>query len=73
MKVAVILPAAGLGTRMKPAEPGSPSSPRKQFLLLDGVPVVLHTIRKFVACPLVGQVVLALRPEDRPRVDELIA
>jgi 2-C-methyl-D-erythritol 4-phosphate cytidylyltransferase len=73
MKVAVILPAAGLGTRMKPAEPGSPSSPRKQFLLLDGVPVVLHTIRKFVACPLVSQVVLALRPEDRPRVDELIA
>jgi 2-C-methyl-D-erythritol 4-phosphate cytidylyltransferase len=72
MKVAVILPAAGLGTRMKPAEPGSQAAPRKQFLLLDGVPVVLHTIRKFVACPLVGQVVLALRPEDRPRVDELI-
>ncbi len=73
MKVAVILPAAGLGTRMKPADPGSPAAPRKQFLLLDGSPVVLHTIRKFVSCPLVSQVVLALRPEDRPRVDELIA
>ena len=73
MKVAVILPAAGLGTRMKPSEPGSQTAPRKQFLLLDGSPVVLHTIRKFVSCPLVNQVVLALRPEDRPRVDELIA
>ncbi len=73
MKVAVILPAAGLGTRMKPSEPGSQAAPRKQFLLLDGSPVVLHTIRKFVSCPLVNQVVLALRPEDRPRVDELIA
>lgn len=73
MKVAVILPAAGLGTRMKPGEAGSPTAPRKQFLLLDGVPVVVHTIRKFVACPLVGEVVLALRPEDRPKVDELIA
>lgn len=73
MKVAVILPAAGLGTRMKPGEAGSPTAPRKQFLLLDGVPVVVHTIRKFVACPLVSEVVLALRPEDRPKVDELIA
>jgi 2-C-methyl-D-erythritol 4-phosphate cytidylyltransferase len=73
MKVAAILPAAGLGTRMKPVEPGSAALPRKQFLLLDSVPVVLHTIRKFVACRLVDQVVLALRPEDRPMVDELIA
>lgn len=73
MKVAVILPAAGLGTRMKPGEAGSPAAPRKQFLLLDGVPVVVHTIRKFVACPLVSEVILALRPEDRPKVDELIA
>jgi 2-C-methyl-D-erythritol 4-phosphate cytidylyltransferase len=73
MKVAVILPAAGLGTRMKPSDAGSPAAPRKQFLLLDGVPVVVHTIRKFVACPLVSEVVLALRPEDRPKVDELIA
>lgn len=73
MKVAAILPAAGLGTRMKPAEPGSVTLPRKQFLLLDGVPVVLHTIRKFVSCRVVDQVILALRPEDRPKVDELIA
>jgi len=73
MKVAAILPAAGLGTRMKQSEPSSQALPRKQFLLLDGVPVVIHTIRKFVACPLVGEVVLALRPEDRPKVDELIA
>ena len=72
MKVAAILPAAGLGTRMKPGETGS-AAPRKQFLLLDSVPVVIHTIRKFVACPLVTEVVLALRPEDRPKVDELIA
>ncbi|MBA3975652.1 MAG: 2-C-methyl-D-erythritol 4-phosphate cytidylyltransferase [Candidatus Solibacter sp.] len=73
MKVAVILPAAGLGTRMKPGDAGSSTATRKQFLLLDGVPVVVHTIRKFVACPLVSEVVLALRPEDRPKVDELIA
>jgi 2-C-methyl-D-erythritol 4-phosphate cytidylyltransferase len=58
---------------MKPSDAGCSSAPRKQFLLLDGVPVVVHTIRKFVACPLVSEVVLALRPEDRPKVDELIA
>lgn len=73
MKVSVILPAAGLGTRMKPgaAEHAGPS--RKQFLLLDGSPIVLHTIRKFVDCPLIGEVVLALRADDIDRVAEVIS
>jgi 2-C-methyl-D-erythritol 4-phosphate cytidylyltransferase len=72
MNVTVILPAAGLGTRMKgqAADPATPS--RKQFLLLEGVPILLHTIRKFAACPLVGEVVIALRGEDLPRVQEVL-
>lgn len=72
MNVTVILPAAGLGTRMKgqAADPATPS--RKQFLLLEGSPILLHTIRKFVACPLVGEVVIALRGEDLARVEEVL-
>lgn len=64
MKVAVILPAAGLGTRMgrSPAERYGTS--RKQFMLLDGLPVIIHTLRKFTTCPLVSDIVIALRPED---------
>lgn len=68
MKVSVILPAAGLGTRMNPG-----GASRKQFMELDGEPVVLHTIRKFAACPEIGEVVLAVRAEDRERVEELLA
>lgn len=72
MKVTAILPAAGLGTRMKSggADPASPE--RKQFLLLDGSPIILHTIRRFVACPLITEVVLALRREDIARVQEIV-
>jgi 2-C-methyl-D-erythritol 4-phosphate cytidylyltransferase len=66
MKVFVIVPAAGLGTRM-----GSPSStkarkraPSKQFKELGGVPILLHTLRKFVASPEVYQIIVALRKDE---------
>jgi len=72
MKVAVILPAAGLGTRMgRPAAEKTGTS-RKQFMLLDGSPILLHTIRKFVACPAVEQIVVALRREDLDWVAEML-
>jgi 2-C-methyl-D-erythritol 4-phosphate cytidylyltransferase len=64
MKAAVILPAAGLGTRMGHGSAERTGTSRKQFMLLDGSPILLHTIRKFVACPPVGEIVVALRHED---------
>ncbi len=71
MKVSVILPAAGLGTRM--ARPGSTEkSGRKQFLSLDGTPVLIHTIRKFLLCPSVSEIIVALRQDDIAWVQELI-
>src|SRR5262249_31563417 len=36
----------------------------KQFMLLDGAPILLHTIRKFLLCPSVSEIVVALRAED---------
>lgn len=67
MKVAAILPAAGLGTRM------GHDLGRKQFLLLDGVPVLLHTLRKFLACPLVTEIVVTVRPDDLDFAHEILA
>lgn len=61
MKVSVILPAAGLGTRMGREKAGTS---RKQFMLLEGAPILIHTIRKFLRCPSVAEIVVALRPED---------
>jgi 2-C-methyl-D-erythritol 4-phosphate cytidylyltransferase len=61
MNVSVIIPAAGLGTRMGREKSGVS---RKQFMLLDGAPVLIHTIRKFLRCPSVKEIVIALRAED---------
>jgi len=72
MKVSVILPSAGLGTRMRGAAEHTGIS-RKQFMLLEGVPILIHTVRKFVACQHVHEVVIALRAEDMDWVRELLA
>src|SRR5712692_6261266 len=64
MKVSVILPAAGLGTRMGRTQPEKAGISRKPFMLLNGSPILLHTIRKFVACPSVTEIVVALRGDD---------
>ena len=73
MKVSVILPAAGLGTRMAKVQPEKTGTSRKQFMLLDGSPILLHTIRKFASCPSVTEIVVALRADDIAWVGELLA
>jgi 2-C-methyl-D-erythritol 4-phosphate cytidylyltransferase len=45
---------------------------RKQFMLLDGSPILLHTIRKFVACSLIDEIVVALRSDDMGWVGETL-
>ena len=72
MKVAVILPAAGLGTRMAKSQPDAGTHSRKQFLQLEGVPILLHTIRKFARCAAVGEIVVALRGDDIAWVQDLL-
>jgi 2-C-methyl-D-erythritol 4-phosphate cytidylyltransferase len=72
MKVTVILPAAGLGTRMGRAVPEKAGTSRKQFMLLEGSPILLHTIRKFASTPAVSEIVVALRPDDMEWVRELL-
>ena len=68
MKVFVIIPAAGLGTRMggltAGAKPARVTATSKQFAEIGGVPMLIHTLRKFEAVPEVSEIVLALRPDD---------
>jgi 2-C-methyl-D-erythritol 4-phosphate cytidylyltransferase len=73
MRVTVILPAAGLGTRMGRSVPEKAGTSRKQFMLLEGAPILVHTIRKFVSFPAVTDIVLALRAEDIDWVRQLLA
>jgi 2-C-methyl-D-erythritol 4-phosphate cytidylyltransferase len=72
MKVAVIIPAAGLGTRMSRSQPERSGISRKQFMLLDGVPIFVHTLRKFASCAAVNEIVIALRPDDREWVSSTV-
>ncbi|MBM3784841.1 MAG: 2-C-methyl-D-erythritol 4-phosphate cytidylyltransferase [Acidobacteria bacterium] len=72
MKVAVILPAAGLGTRMAKTQPDAAPASRKQFLQLEGVPILLHTIRKFARCASIHEIVVALRGDDVAWVQDLL-
>src|SRR4051812_49324654 len=72
MKVSVILPAAGLGTRMGRPQPEKAGISRKQFMLLDNQPILVHTVRKFVASPLVTEIIVAIRPEDLTWAGDLL-
>jgi len=63
MKVIVIIPAAGLGTRMSAAH-GGRKSKSKQFFELQGTPILVHTLRKFARCAAVSEIVVALRGSE---------
>lgn len=63
MKVIIIIPAAGLGTRMSAAQ-GGPKDKSKQFFELQGTPILVHTLRKFAQCDAVSEIVVALRKAE---------
>jgi 2-C-methyl-D-erythritol 4-phosphate cytidylyltransferase len=66
MKVVAIIPAAGLGTRMAsaPGARGKKPTASKQFTELGGTPILIHTLRKFVASPAVSEIYIALRENE---------
>jgi 2-C-methyl-D-erythritol 4-phosphate cytidylyltransferase len=69
MKVIVIIPAAGLGTRMAPMPSAMDSKtkrphPSKQFSDLAGTPILIHTLRKFAAVEAVSEIWIALRENE---------
>ncbi len=68
MSVFVIVPAAGIGTRMASAGPYP-----KQFLSLAGSPILLHSLRAFLAVPRITAIYVAVREPEQARVAELLA
>src|SRR5437899_3699556 len=64
-RIVAILPAAGLGTRMGAETP-------KQFLELDGTPIVIHSIRRIASCPLVTDIILATRADVVATLEERV-
>ncbi|MGA3264290.1 MAG: 2-C-methyl-D-erythritol 4-phosphate cytidylyltransferase [Terracidiphilus sp.] len=66
MQVFAILPAAGLGTRMAGPQP-------KQFLILSGLPILIHSLRAFAAVKRVTATYVAVRKPEMERVQAQIA
>lgn len=67
MSVYVILPAAGIGTRM-----ASAGNAPKQFLSLAGIPILVHSLRAFLAVPRISAIYVAVRESEHARIAELI-
>jgi len=70
MRVFVILPAAGIGTRMSAG--GDKPAAAKQFLTIGGTPVLVHCLRAFDAVSRVAEVLVAVRASEMERVTALI-
>jgi 2-C-methyl-D-erythritol 4-phosphate cytidylyltransferase len=66
MQVFTIIPAAGLGTRMAGAQP-------KQFLALNGIPILIHSLRAFASVERVTGIYVAVRKTEVERVEAQIA
>ncbi|MFQ5816982.1 MAG: 2-C-methyl-D-erythritol 4-phosphate cytidylyltransferase [Terriglobia bacterium] len=62
MNAVAIVPAAGLGIRMGTEQ-------RKPLLELEGVPILIWTLRKLAACPRLRQLFVALRKQDFAAVE----
>ena len=69
MSVFVIIPAAGIGTRMAHTAGTAP----KQFLALKGQPLLLHSLQAFLAVPRITSIYVAVRASEQQRVADLIA
>ncbi len=65
-RIAAILPAAGLGTRMGAETP-------KQFLELDGAPIAILSLRRIASCELVTDIIVATRADNVAQLSERIA
>lgn len=66
MSVIAIIPAAGMGTRMGHDTP-------KQFLSLNGVPIFIHTLKKFDRAAIVDEIIVGVRKEEADHVGQAIS
>ncbi len=73
MRVVVIIPAAGLGTRMAAQSGARPGQVTKQFAEIGGKPILLHTLEKFAEIPEVEDIYVAVREMEIERLLDFLA
>ncbi|MBE7031372.1 MAG: 2-C-methyl-D-erythritol 4-phosphate cytidylyltransferase [Ruminococcaceae bacterium] len=64
-KATAIIVAAGDSRRMG-------QGVNKQFLLIDGIPVLAHTLEKFDKAETIGNIIIVTKPENIPTVWDMI-
>ena len=62
--VSAVVVAAGNSTRM--------GGVNKQFLLIDGVPVLIRSLLAFAECDYINEIVISAREEDIPKMYSMI-
>ncbi|HAJ26648.1 MAG TPA: 2-C-methyl-D-erythritol 4-phosphate cytidylyltransferase [Syntrophus sp. (in: bacteria)] len=65
MKITAVIPAGGSGRRMQSGE-------AKQYLLLQGIPLLVHSLRTFQESPVIGDIVLVVPAADVDRIQSEI-
>lgn len=73
MRVVVIIPAAGLGTRMAAQSRVRQGQTSKQFAEIAGKPILLHTLEKFAQFPEVSDIYVAVRENEAQRLRDFLA
>lgn len=68
-----LIVAAGEGRRFREAFAGGAAPPRKLFVKLDGVPILLRALRAVASCPQIERTVVAAAACDVESVEALIA
>jgi 2-C-methyl-D-erythritol 4-phosphate cytidylyltransferase / 2-C-methyl-D-erythritol 2,4-cyclodiphosphate synthase len=66
MRTIAIIPAGGAGKRLK-------SHIAKQYLLLDSLPVLVHTLKVFQKSEEIDEIIIALPPEDLVHIRQELA
>ncbi len=61
----LIIPAAGQGKRMGAGK-------NKLFLLINEVPIIVHTLRAFEQDKACKNIIMAINEEERPYFEELM-
>lgn len=66
MKVSTIIPSAGYGERM--------GGVKKPYILLDGKPILSHTLKVFQKCPLINDISIVVAAGDEQKcLDEVLS
>ncbi|WP_339060654.1 2-C-methyl-D-erythritol 4-phosphate cytidylyltransferase [Tepidibacillus marianensis] len=65
MKCGIVIPAAGRGKRMG-------KNMNKQFIPLDGKPILIHTLEKFTGIPWIDEIVVVSHANEIALVQQLL-